>query len=110
MSLLCGATRPESGLRPAPGTITLCRSKSSPRSESCGGGCSRSGGGRDVKGVGWKVLRDRRPRGKGVERHFFAHKEASWVWLPRRRAHRKVAAEKPKAPWEAVRGRGKDRP
>lgn len=69
MSLVCGATRPESGLRPAPGNITLCRSKSSPRSESCGGECSRSGGDRDVKGVGWKMLRDRHPRGKGVEGH-----------------------------------------
>lgn len=63
-----------------------------------------------MKGVGWKMLRDRHPRGKGVEGHLFAHKEASWIWLPRRWAHRKVAGEKPKAPWEAVRGRGKDRP
>lgn len=100
------ATGPESGVAPAPGKIALCRSKSSPRSESRGGGCSRGCGGRQAKGGVVGAARGRRSRGWGVEGHFLSLKEASWIWLPRRRAHKKVADGKPKARWEAARGWG----
>lgn len=55
----------------------------------------------------WKVGQERRPRGYGVEGHFLAHKEVPCIWLPRRRVHKDVADQRPKAQWEATRGRGK---
>lgn len=104
MSLVCCASGPERGAGLEPGEITRCRSKSSPRSESCGGECSQSGGAGRVGGVeGAQGEASWRPGRGGL----LPRPQRSFLDLAaRRRPRGLVADQKPKAPWEA-RGAGR---